>query len=486
MKRTNCVAILGWSIILATAQAAGAEELSDDLRERFAGIKLLFCFQGKGSCLPYDAGILAEAYERIPALRENRVVVTGNSSGSIAAAFFGCYGFTDDNVRYAVTRLTNGNRDAVRDMENPRTKFTKMLRGQSTEISHANLREYVGFALGVENWRDAPTVEAVAARSTAVPRFPLLIVSCNKEVLEDADASDGRNAARFKEFDPTTMTVSWREEVYEFYKAHPERFAADHPDLILGQTRRIGRAMTFFVDRSMYELLSQLPTEERLADLRLLETPADVALAIKASVSEPTYFDPVSEPDPSKLRCDGALGDLGNVRRRAYYGGYIMATPAQDVRRMLPGVRTFGTGFRHFDLLARSAVGDWLLADTEQVMQRMEWWADLQTCPDAEFESHMDHRDLSAATEFEFGKRRAKECFDADSGLPTFVVPPKLIAPAAAAICPRFTATDMFETQNGQSTSAVKSVPSGQTAGKRLKSNRGLGPLLDPSEKSSP
>lgn len=457
---------------------AGADEITPLLKRQFANTQLLFCFQGKGSCLPYDAGILHEAYARIPALRENRVIIAGNSSGSIAAAFFSCYGFTDDNVAYAEERMRNGDRTAVRDMENPRSKFVKMLRGQRTEIGHEHLREYMGFALGVPDWKNYPTIEAVAARSQAVPRFPLLIVSCNKEVLEDADDADGRSSARFKEIDPATMIVSWRPEVYEFYKRHPERFAADHPKLKLGPDRRIGRAVTFFVDRSMYALLSQLPPEERLADLRLVKTAAEVALAIKASVSEPSYFDPVPEPDTSRVLCGTQIGDLGNVHSRTYYGGYIMALPAQDVRRMLPGIRTFGTGFRHFDLLARSAVSDWLLADTEQVAQRFEWWADLETCPDAEFESHMDHRDLTGDQEFEFGRRRARECFDADRGLPTFVVPPALGSPAKNAIYPVFDAPEMFVKAAGEKPSGNAKAKGGGASPQRLKSGRGLGPLL--------
>ncbi|MGC3972541.1 MAG: hypothetical protein QM775_35895 [Pirellulales bacterium] len=264
-----------FAVLAAFVCRAEAAELSPELRRQFAEVKLQFCFQGKGSCLPYDAGILDEAYRRIPALRENRVVIAGNSSGSIAAGFFSCFGFTDDNVAYAVERLRNGDRTVVRDMENPRSKFVKMLRGQRTEIGHENLREYMGFALGVSDWRNYPTIEAIAARSQAVPRFPLLIVSCNKEVLEDNNDADGRNSVRFKEIDPATMIVSWRPEVYEFYKAHPDRFAAEHPQLKLGPDRRIGRAVTFFVDRSMYALLSQLPPEERTADLRLVETAAE-------------------------------------------------------------------------------------------------------------------------------------------------------------------------------------------------------------------
>lgn len=471
-------ALLLFAAATRSTAASPPSDLSEAERRRFADAQLMFCFQGKGSCLPYDAGVLHEAYARLPALRENRVIIAGNSSGSIAAAYFACFGFSDATVRHAVDRLMKGNRDAVRNMENPHSKLSKSIRGKPTEISHDNLREYIAFALGVERWRDAKSLDEIVSRSTAKPRHPIIIVSCNKEVLEDADASDGRASSRYKEFDLNTLTASWRPEVHEFYRAHPERFAVDHPDLVLSNDRRIGRGVTYFVDRTIYALLSRIPPSERQADLRLIETAADVALAIKASVSEPTYFDPVPELQPDRLLVNETPGDLGNVRRRTYYGGYIVAVPAQDVRRMLPGIRVFGTGFRHFTLLPRTTVRDWLLADVELVAQRTEWWADLEAFPDVEFESHMDFRDLSAQQEFEFGRRRAAECFAGTAGLPKFVSRPKFDYPAAAAIMPVFNAEDVFELP-AQSTVPPKSGKSGDAPTRQpLKSNRGLGPLV--------
>lgn len=57
-----------FSVSMARAQSP-LPTASDSLAQRFSQMELLFCFQGKGSCLPYDGGVLHEAYERIPALR---------------------------------------------------------------------------------------------------------------------------------------------------------------------------------------------------------------------------------------------------------------------------------------------------------------------------------------------------------------------------------------------------------------------------------
>jgi hypothetical protein len=230
----------------------------------------------------------------------------------------------------------------------------------------------------------------------------------------------------------------------------------------LGDDQKIGHAVTFFVDSSLFALLSKIPAEERTADLRLMTTPADVALAIIASASEPTYFDPVFDPDPPKILAHGQLGDLGNVRRRAYYGGYLVPLPAQDIRRMLPGIRVLGTGLAHHPLTVRRLLSEWLLADCEVIAQQNEWWADMQTTPDAEFYSHMVFRDLTAQQEYEAGRRHAQQCFDSDSGRPPLVSVPEFSSPAAAAVQPAFDAPEMLDRDHGD----------------RLRTLRGLGPLL--------
>ncbi len=457
------------------------EPAADPLAARFAPTELLLCFQGKGSCLPYDAGVLREAWARLPGLRAGRVIVAGNSGGSIPAGYFACHGWSNATVRHCEQRLMHGNRDAVRTMEDVGNKFAKLSRGQSTEIEHAELIEFIAFALGVSRWRDTRDIAEVVRRSRARPVHPCLIVACNKEVLEDVHPEDRFAAGRLKEIDLATMQVSWKPEVHAWYRRHPERFRQDHPDLLLREDRVIGRAVTFFVDQSMHDLLSRIPATERTADLRLMTTAADVALAILASASEPTYFPVVVDPEPGKIRAaDGPLGSL--VRRRVYYGGYIISLPAQDVRRMLPGIRVLGTGWRHNPLVARRLLADWLLADCEEVAQRAEWWADLEINPDREFESHIEVRTLSGVEEAGFGGRRARKLLDATrsgaglpvtaGGLPVFVQPPRFREAAAAAIPPAASV-------RGASDAEMFTAEIGPDGGRVLRTLRGLGPLLD-------
>ena len=442
----------------------------DDL----AKMQLLFCFQGKGSCLPYDAGVLHEVYRRVPALRSGRTIVAGNSSGSIPAAYFSCFGFDDETVRAAEQTLKFGDRSAVRGMESLSYKITKVLRGQSTELPHSDLREYIAFALGVSTWKDASTIDEIVQRSSATPRFPCLIVACNQEILEDRHPEDPASPARLKEIDADSLVVSWKPEVYEFYRAHPDLFRRDHPQLILGQDRRIGRAVTFFVDRSLYDLLSLLPDEERVADLRLMSTPSDVALAIMASTSEPTYFPVVRETDFSKVYVGLGHSLKHYVHQRHYCGGFLLPVPAQDLRRMLPGIRVLGSGWRHMPFIARRFLRNSLLADCEEVAMRNDWWADMEINPDAEIEQHFKLHDLSGEEEFQFGAKRARELLDRDQGCAIFVKPPKWNTAHPRSIPPSFEAIDSY-------------IPKKNEAGLTpLKTMRGLGPLLQPDPNDHP
>jgi hypothetical protein len=475
MRKSLAIGILGWllgttGVCPATqpASPSPAAMLSATTVERFAGMELLFCFQGKGSCLPYDAGVLHEVYARVPSLRQGKTIVGGVSSGSIPAAFFCCFGFNDATVRLAEERLKYGDRSAVRGMESLGYKISKVVRGQPTELPHTDLREYVAFALGVASWKDATTLEEIVRRSTAGPRFPCLIVAANQEVLEDRHPEDSLSPGRLKEIDPETMVVSWKPEVYAFYQDHPDHFRRDHPRLVLGPDRRIGRAATFFVDRSMYELLRQVPDEERIADLRLMTSAADVALAIMASTSEPTYFPAVLEPDPSQLYVGHGEALQQRVRQRAYYGGFILPTPAQDVRRMLPGIRVLGTGYRHMPYLARRFLRNTLLADCEELAMRNDWWADMEINPDSEIEQHFELRDLSGEEEYDFGRQRTRELLDRDQGLAIFVKPPRFRNACPQAVLPNFVEAEMYQSTSGASPTM------------ELKTMRGLGPLLNP------
>jgi len=450
--------------LLCIPRALVAEDSSASPTRDISRQQLLFCFQGKGSFLSYDGGVVAEAYTRIPSLREGNVILAGNSSGSILAAYFACNGFNDESLKVAEYQLLYGDDSAIRKMEAPGDKALKLMRKETTELGHEVMNNYIAFALGVPQDRARGSLQDIIRQSRARIKHPLLLVACNREVLQNCPPDDLLRALNYREFDPNTFSISWKPEVYEFYKKHPDRFARDNPDLKLGPTPYIGKAVTFFVDRSLYELLKQIPPSERMADLRLMETPADIAEGILASVSEPTYFRPIAETNPEKLLCGDTEGDLGVVRRRSYCGGFLVSTPAQDIRRMLPALRVMGTGWTIPPVAARKYLQTMYLVDMAAVAHLNCFWADMELSPSDEIHQAMIAKNLSPDKEFAAGRTTAREAFSGAAALPLFIATPQLCYPAQKALMAEMS-DDNFAPPDEQGRRALKTL-------------RGLGPLL--------
>jgi hypothetical protein len=461
--------IISLSIVLfaasfAVAQPSDSTSLDPAVRNRLEKKQLLFCFQGKGSCLPYDIGVMRAMYDQIPAIRENKIIVTGNSSGSILATYFSNFGFSDANMQYAENRLKVGGIEAIRKMEQSTTKAIKLARGEATELPHLELKEFVAFALGVEDWESATTMDEIVARSTARPRFPVVIVACNREVLDNRETDSLLGSKKYKIFDPSNFSVSWKPEIHAYFQSHPDQFAQEFPDLKLGPTPYIGKACTFFVDRSMFELLKQVPAAERIADLRIMETPADMALAIQASASEPTYFKPMPENDLSKILSDNKLGDLSNVNRRSYCGGFLVSQPAQDVKRMLPALHVAGSGWMHNPTTARKLLSAWYLADAEDVAHLTDWWADIQFNPVNEMRAAMVSKTSKPNDEYEAGKKTAETALARNRALPMFVNQPTFHFPSEFAVVPSGDSAAFLDTPD-------------ELGKQQIKVGRGLGAL---------
>ena len=443
--------------------AQSAATAGTDWHERLAKMELLLSFQGKGSSMAYDAGVVERLFDHLPSLADRKVIVAGNSSGSIFAVYYSCYGFTKASVDYAAYRIQHADVSAIRGNENVTAKAGNLLTNRPTEISPQTLKEYIAFALGVEQWRDAD-LDEVVRRSRLRPIYPVVIAAANKEVLDNRGEGHVLDRKDYKEFDISNFGVSWRPDVFDFYRRHPDRFARDNPDLRLSTDRYIGKACTCFVDPTMFELLSRIPDEERLCDLRLMTTPADLALAIRASVAEPSYYPPAAETDYSKLYVGRRFGTAGRSKRRSYAGGFIMPMVAHDTRRMLPGLRVMGTGVARVALLGRQLVKSWYLVDLQQTTDQCAWWTDLEVVIPPQTQNAMANRTLTQSQEFAQGFEQAGVILASGHGLPQYVTEPKYRHAAERAVYPTDGSADVDSDE-----SAV------------LKTMRGLGPLLQPS-----
>lgn len=429
MTRFGTVLVAVAAALRATGPLAESPGAPRPLHDR----TLLVCFQGKGANVPFDAGVMREAVERIPAVYDDRVIVCGNSSGAILAAFYSCFGLRPETVKACEHALLTADLTAIRRVQNVALTVGKLLRGEKTELSHEALREYVATCLGVADWKAAGSIPEVIRRSRVTPRFPALIVAANAEVLFNRGRGDPFASLDYKVYDPATGTVSWKPGVYEFYRSNPQRFRADNPGLELGPTPVIGKACTFFVDRSLFDLLSRIPPAERLGDLRLMTTPADVALAVIASCSEPTYFDAIPDWDQGKLLCGGPLGDTGTTRRRSYCGGWIQPIPAQDIRRALPQLRVFGTGRIETPFAGRHLLKAWYLVESSLPETLGQWWLDLELLIPRELQKQIISGQAGdSAMLFEAGRAVARAGLATDADRPAFVLPPVHGGPLAA------------------------------------------------------
>ncbi|HEX4147428.1 MAG TPA: hypothetical protein VHY20_00510, partial [Pirellulales bacterium] len=209
------VAIAG----LVVGSSARAEDWAAALRQK----QLLLMCSGKGSSVAYDAGVVKCAFENLPALQQQRVIMAGNSSGSILATYFSNVGFSKTSVDYMAYRLQHADVSAIRSNESGSNKALKLARNQPTEISPENLREYIAFALNVPDWKGRSIAQIVAS-SHARPNYPYLVVAANMEVLDNRRQGSNLSGLNYKVFDPLDYSVSWKPDVYEFYKSHPEQF----------------------------------------------------------------------------------------------------------------------------------------------------------------------------------------------------------------------------------------------------------------------
>jgi hypothetical protein len=155
-------------------------------------------------------------------------------------------------------------------------------------------------------------------------------------------------------------------------------------------------------------------------------------MALLATAAEPTYFDPIAEWQPAKLMIGSQLGDLGNIRRRSYCGGFIMPVVAQDIRRVQPQLFTFNSGGGDLPLPAKIFLESNYLLNYDRIQRQNDWWVDISAVVATDIYRRMAARDLTAAEEFAAGYARAAQCLQTGRGLPRYVVVPKYNYPLHA------------------------------------------------------
>lgn len=356
--------------------------------------KLIYAIQGKGTSLTWDIGVTKGAYDRIPMLRGEAnaqglaagdLVVTGNSSGAVLAGWLTCNGISVESLNAAHGLMRQFPANLVN--EDAFAKFQDIL-------SVIRSSEELGSPISSME----PVLNAVTGNGTCVPLLPTVIVASNQDINDNRSWVLGDQRSR--SFDLDDYTYSVRNSSFSF------------------ESNKIGKACTYFADPVMFKYLTEnLTQEERLCDVRVMETAAEVKLAIMASIAEPTYFMPIDEPSELRLVRYNEPGMTKN--RRRYNGGFSMPAVVQDVKRLFPNAYAMGTGRWSYGTIESTVMSSWYDVSLNDLQERSRWWFDLEAFPTDDQESELLDRDkeltggaLAARydKEIELGYTRAIEC----------------------------------------------------------------------------
>jgi hypothetical protein len=288
-------------------------------------------FEAKGDVFGIDIGIARALMENINPAAIDTMMYMGSSSGSLGAAYFACNGLSPESVEAMVAFL-----GTIREKIIPDPDFRDAL-------------DIVG---GVHEEKPLtatdPLVTFVTNGRTCVPRYPFLLVAGNKEIVDDRDGILGNTLG--KTMNAATFDV-WSDD-----------------------NQFLGKACTYFVNEPAARILERVSPVERLCDIRPVASPADLVLAIRASIAEPTYFQPVPEPSPNLIRY--ALQGAGHQTQRLYYGGFINTAPSQDIKRGAPEMRIFSTGRNPFGLPEQGYMSVSFNVNLNDVLSAGHWWTD--------------------------------------------------------------------------------------------------------------
>ena len=423
-----------------TTSRGMAMQILNDRRDAI-NPKVVLTFQGKGTAVTWDIGVVKAAYERMPILRGEAnaqgmaagdVVVTGNSSGALLAAWFSCRGITAESIQGAQGINSGFPESLVK--ENVSEKFREILGAISDGKEFGQPMDLI-----------MPLVDQIALDGACVPKLPTVILASNQDINDNRRwlFTDGRSS---RSFDITDFSYSQRKSSLTF------------------DSQKVGKICTYFADPVMFRYLTENMTqEERLCDVRLIENGDDMKMAILASIAEPTYFIPVQDPVDAKLVRFDAPGVAKT--RRVYNGGFSMPGVVQDVKRLFPEARAIGTGRWEYSNAEVAVMYSWYDINLNNLQERSRWWNDLETFPTDAQKSRLLERPagLSGAglsrryqEEINMGYQRGIAC----------------LQPGNACLPVRST------TFGRDSNKPAFTKPAGQPGGLEIKTRQGLDPFL--------
>lgn len=331
---------------------------------------LLLSFDGKGTAMAWDAGVVAALFERIKPGRITETLFVGSSSGSIAASYFACRGL---------------NATSIADIQTESKKFPKDVLDESSSTKAMQLTLGIPGEVGLEGIN--PITDMATQNRTCLPKHPLLIASGNLDVVE------GRNEKPFSGRRDRTFNKG----TYE----------------LIEKEKNLGKVCTYFVNEPMAKILESVPGKERLCDLRHIRTAKDLYDAIVASIAEPTYFYPPVESDLSQIESAFPL-----PAKRHYGGGFVMNSPVQDVKRARPNAWTVGTGRTTYTRLQNRMILNWFSFPMNETLLNQRWWFDEQVVLSKAEWDGLYEKKTTTTDQVARGYAKAVMCFDGAGCLP--------------------------------------------------------------------
>lgn len=373
--------LVGIATILCSGNLA-AMNLDTNLDMNLSGKgHVLMTFAGKGTQMAWDVGVMRAVWEEVPAIRQGKVIIAGSSSGSVLASALGCRGFTEEGVQAVETGFTKFDRSIVN--ESPLKNLMALL-GLPTEAEHSTLDHLLEVVLDGQN---------------CTPQFPMLIPAGNFELLDVRTNKPllGRKDRRFNIADFT----------------------------VTRDGQNLGKACTYFVNKPMQSILASVPKEELLCDLRPISTNKEMRMALLASVSEPSYFEPIVDPEPEKI-IRSERGVMEPLKRRSYWGGAIMDIPVQDIKRALPEIHTISTGRAPFMQIVDKVMANISLVELNPLIHRANWFLDFEVTMTPDMAADIIKPGFEFPQQIKLGYSEAKKCLISDRCMPPTVIRPEL------------------------------------------------------------
>ncbi len=352
---------------MAASSAVAADERHD----------LLVAFEFKGSMLGYDVGVLSGLYPHLDPERIGTTIFTGASSGAVLTAFFACNGLSKDTIAQAEKLLP---------------AFDAKIIGEDDPIKIAKV------LTGVDPSQDVRVLDNVLTlatnRGTCVPKHPFAIVASNDEILRDT-LPGTRRPALTKSLNFANMDV-----------------------IETATQKNLGKGCTYFTNPAGAAYLTKVPIERRMCDIRLVETPEDLLLAIHASVAEPTYFKAIEEPNPA------AFIERDPPSGRRYQGGMPLPAVVQDFKLASPEMVSLAAGGNYFPRALNRWLANMYLVDINRRAVETNWWYDFKVDANHDQWASVNRTSSQAAQLIKLGRETFEACFKANQCAAKLVLEP--------------------------------------------------------------